>query len=236
MGLCHAFTGPLLAALFSAGGPEQQPPPPPAGPVLRERYYMTLFGAQSIPFQIKYTHTWATYVRTVVTPAGEFPAAVNTVSWMPATLRIRPLALRPETGVNLNLAETFAWVRTFNGAVSCWGPYEINAELYGRLVARKEQLDTGEFQYRAVGALSRRRDDVSNCGQSFARSSPLGRRYLQPTPNPGENGTSILALRYERLGAFIGGPVTHDWVLCAIGADRYNFVRRQPGELVPYLR
>jgi hypothetical protein len=225
----------LIAALLAPGSPEQQPPPPPPGPVLGERYYMTLFGTQSIPFQIRYTHTWATYVRTVVTPAGEFPAAINTVSWMPASLRIRPLALRPDPGVNLNLAETFAWVRSFNGAVSSWGPYEINAELYGRLVARKEQLDTGEIQYRAIGALSRR-SEISNCGQSFARSSPQVGRRLQPTPNPGENGTSILALRYERLGAFIGGPVTHDWILCAIGADKFQFVRRRPGELVPFLR
>lgn len=232
--------GLLIAALLAphaAAGPEQQPPPPPTGgPVLRERYYMTIFGAQSVPFQIRYTHTWATYVRTVVTPAGEFPAAINTVSWMPASLHIRPLALRPEAGVNLNLAETFAWVRSFNGAVSCWGPYEIDAERYGRLVARKEQLENEGFQYRAVGALTRR-GDVSNCGQSFARSTPqVGDRYVQPTPSPGENGTSILALRLARAGAFVGGPVTHDWILCVIGADKYYFIRRQPGERVPYLR
>lgn len=231
--------GLLLAALLgpaAAGSPERQPPPPPPGPVLGERYYATVFGTQSVPLRIKYTHTWATYVRTVVTPAGEFPAAINTVSWMPATLDIRPLALRPEPGVNLNLAETFAWVATFNGRVSCWGPYEISADRYGRLVARKEQLDTGEFQYRAIGALTRR-GDVSNCGQSFARSAPqVGRRYLQPTPDPGENGTSRLVARYERLDAFVGGPVKHDWILTVIGADQYPFTRREPGERVPYFR
>ena len=41
---------------------------------------------------------------------------------------------------------------------------------------------------------------------------------------------------HQRLGAFVGGTVTHDWILCAIGANRYHFTRRQPGELVPYLR
>jgi hypothetical protein len=231
--------GLLIAALLGsslAGSPERQPPPPPAGPALGERYYITLFGAQSVPFRVRYTHTWATYVRTVITPAGEFPAAINTVSWMPATLSIRPLAIRPEQGVNLNLAETFAWVASFDGRVSCWGPYEIDAERYGRLVARKEQLETENFQYRAIGALTRR-GDVSNCGQSFARSAPqVGRRYVQPTPNPGENGTSRLAVRFERLDAFIGGAVTHDWILPVIGANQYPFTRRQPGERVPYLR
>lgn len=235
MGFCHAFTGPLVAALLSADAPgtERQPPPPP-GPVLGERYYMTLFGAQSVPIRTRYTHTWATFVRTVLTPAGEFPAAINTVSWMPATLEIRPFALRREPGVNLTLDETFRWVASFDGRVSVWGPYEIDAERYGRFVARKEQLDTGEIQYRAIGALSRR-GEVSNCGQSFARSSPqVGRRYLQPTPNPGENGTSRLALRYVRLDALLGGGVTHDWILHVIGADKYSFTRRQPGEWVPY--
>jgi hypothetical protein len=92
----------LLATLLlvpnSAASPEPALPPPP-GPVICYRHYATLFGAQSVPFRIRYTHTWGTVVRTAVTPTGEYPVQIDTVSWMPATLEIRPLALRPEPGV-----------------------------------------------------------------------------------------------------------------------------------------
>jgi hypothetical protein len=36
---------------------------------------------------------------------------------------------------------------------------------------------------------------------SFARSSPIVGRFLQPTPSPGEAGTSKLAQRYLLAGA-----------------------------------
>jgi hypothetical protein len=82
-----------------------------------------------------------------------------------------------------------------------------------------------------------RRDTVSNSGQSFARSSPVvGRRFLQPTPSPGENGTSKLAERHRRVGALADGGRTHPGLLPAVGADRYPMPPRQPGERVPYVR
>src|SRR5262245_28661533 len=100
--------GPLLTILFVVG---QVPPPPP--PVTGERFYIALFGAQSVPLRTRNTHTWATFVRTAVTPIGEFPIAVDTISWLPASLSIRPLALRREPGANLTLDQTFQWVASF---------------------------------------------------------------------------------------------------------------------------
>ena len=200
-----------------------------------ERYYMILFGTQSVPIKVPLTHTFATFVRTEVLPVGERVVAVDTVSWMPATLKIRPFAVFPEPGVNLTLQQTFDWIATFNGRVSKWGPYEIDADRYARFIARKQDLER-EFQYRAVGAITRN-DKISNCGQSFARSSPIvGRRYLQPTPSPGENGTSDLARRYLRVGALQGNGATHDWLIPVIQADVYPSTTRQPGEKVPLFR
>lgn len=219
-----------LSVLASAQAPHCTPAAP------AERYYMVLFGTQSVPFDVRHTHTFATFVRTEVLPVGERVAAVDTVSWMPATLYIRPFAVFPERGVNLSLSQTFDWIATFNGRVSKFGPYEIDADRYQRFIARKMDLESGTFQYRAVGAI-RRDDKISNCGQSFARSSPIvGRRYLQPTPSPGENGTSSLARRYLRVGALMGDGVTHDWLIPVINADVYPSTTRRPGEKVPYLR
>jgi hypothetical protein len=209
---------------------------PVAGPCQVERYYMILFGAQSEPFRIRQTHTFATFVRTEVNPGGERVVAVDTVSWMPATLRIRPFAVFPEPGVNLTLNQTFDWIASFNGRVSMWGPYEIDADRYSRFIARKGELESGEFQYRAVGAI-RRDDKISNCGQSFARSSPIvGRRFLQPTPSPGENGTSDLARRYLRAGALQDNGATHEWLVPAVQANAYPSTSRRPGERIPFFR
>jgi len=201
-----------------------------------ERYYMVLFGAQSVPFNARYTHTFATFVRTEMLPVGERVVAVDTVSWMPAAMKIRPFAVFPEPGVNLALPQTFDWITTFEGRVSKWGPYEIDADRYTRFIARKTDLESGKFEYRAVGALTRN-DNISNCGQSFSRASPIvGRRYLQPTPSPGENGTSDLARRYLRVGAFQDNGATHDWLIPAIQADVYPSTTRRPGDKVPYFR
>ena len=55
-----------------------------------EFYYAMIFGSQTSPKQLRYTHTWATFIRAV----GEGPAPahyaiqVHTISWLPRTLDI----------------------------------------------------------------------------------------------------------------------------------------------------
>jgi len=175
-------------------------------------------------------------VRTIVTPTGEQVVSVETISWMPATLAIRPLALRPETGANLTLEQSFQWVESMGGRTSNWGPYEIDADRYQRFIARKADLDSGAISYRAIGALTKN-GAISNCGQSFARSSPIvGNRYLQPTPSPGENGTSKLALRYLKAGALANNAATNEGVFQAEGGNLYPSTPRAPGERIPNRR
>jgi hypothetical protein len=202
-------------------------------PDTQQRFYMVLYGAQSVPIRIPQTHTWASFIRTSVDAMGERPVELLTISWMPATLKIRYLSLKRESGIDLSLDETLNWVSSYNGRVSFWGPYEITAERYYRYVARKEELDSGEVTYRAIGSLTRD-PTVSNCGQSFARASRrLTQEYDEPTPVPGENGTSRLAMRYINLGLFIHPEITHDWLLPFVGVCRYPMTQRRPGERVP---
>ncbi len=199
-----------------------------------DRYYLTIFGAQSVPYRVPFTHTWAAFTRTAATPTGEVVVESHAISWMPATLKIRPYALRTEPGVNLTLAESFGFVASFGGRASVWGPFDIDADHFERLKARKERLESGEVRYRAIGAFTRT-GPVSNCGQSFSRASPVvGEKYLQPTPAAGENGTSRLAARYLRAGVLTDGGTTHPWLLSIIGADAYPVTPRQPGERASY--
>lgn len=202
-----------------------------AGPLAAgERYFLTLFGAQASPPRTPLTHTFAVFTRTAPQPDGTVTLDSHTVSWMPATLRIRPYALRPESGQNLTLDETFAWIGSFAGTVSVWGPFEITAGHFAGVLERKALLDNGTFAYRAIGGFTRTAT-ISNCGQSFTRPAPdLGRR-LQPTPAPGESGTSKLAARYVRAGDLIDPDTRHDWLLPHLGIT-YPLTPREPGERV----
>lgn len=200
-----------------------------------DRYYIVVFGTQSVPYRIRYTHTWATFVKTTTADGAETVAAVDTISWLPATLKVRPLAVRPEVGVNLTLAQTQAVVADFGGRVSLWGPYPIDAEHYANVITRKHDLEAGAYLYRGMGGCTKD-SFVSNCAQAYTRPVPvLGQRYLQPCPWAGEGPTGVLVERYVKAGA-ISDSSTADWLLPAIGADRYPYTRRQPGEWVPLLR
>src|SRR5438270_13790364 len=91
----------IVAALgFLAGAPSTAR----AGEV----YYVMVFGSQSRPKQLRYTHTWATFIK--ATGEGDDPNAYdleyNTISWLPATLEVKVLRPWPEPGVNLDLYQT----------------------------------------------------------------------------------------------------------------------------------
>jgi len=212
----------LVLAALPFGTPIDRPP---------ERYYLVLYGAESAPFRTRLTHTFATFVKTTPADDGSLRVEAHTVSWMPATLEIRPLAIRPEPGVNLTLAETFRWIDSFDGRVSMWGPYEIDDSMYEPTLARKAELEAGRIDYRALGGLPRD-SEISNCGQSFTRASPRVGRRFQPTPAPGERGTSVLAGRYVRAGTITDPEETHDWLLPVIGVDVNRVTRREPGERI----
>lgn len=195
-------------------------------------YFLVIYGAESEPYRTRFTHTWATVLRLCHSDSGTPLLELNTISWMPATLKIRPLALQTEPGVNLSLDETFAWIDSIQAEVSIWGPFAISESQYVNFLRRKNMLESGQVAYRASGG-TRRDLHISNCGQSFTRTSEfVGYRY-QPTPSPGERGTSILVRRYLREGAI--QPVTHPFDIFAreLGFTRPNTTRRNAGERVP---
>lgn len=200
----------------------------PVSALAQDSYYITVFGTGSQSLRAKRTHTFATFSRVTETPSG--PLVENhTISWMPEILNIRPLALRPETGMNLTQEQSFQWAESHGLRTSVWGPYGITAERYEALLARQTDLESGRISYRAIGGFTKRAA-VSNCGQSFTRAGVVGHKYLQPTPLPGERGTSLLVER-----GFNTAPhpvVEHPELLPAILSPGHAAVPRQPGERI----
>src|SRR5689334_15600040 len=70
-----------------------------------EFYFVAIFGSESVPKQVRYTHSWATFIKLsgCGSDLNTYRMEAFTISWMPATLEIRPLAPLPEKGVNLDL-------------------------------------------------------------------------------------------------------------------------------------
>src|SRR3954454_23660419 len=81
---------------------------PPSTARAGEVYYVMVFGSESHPKQLRYTHTWATFIK--ATGEGNDPNAYalesNTISWLPATLEVKVFRPRSEPGVNLDLYQT----------------------------------------------------------------------------------------------------------------------------------
>jgi hypothetical protein len=206
-------------------------PVAPVPPTIQTRYFFILYGGQSLPFKPKTAHTWATFVKTTPDAAGVIGAESFTISWLPATGEVKPWKCRAETGKNFSIEETFAIATEQNDRVSMWGPFEIDATRYELAVIQRQFLESGAVRYRAIDSFTRN-IWIEHCVHAVTYADPILKQIVQPVIQVGEPGTSRLAARYLRSGAFIGGAVTHDWVLQAIGADRYPVIRRYPGERI----
>jgi len=216
-----------LVVAVALGAPAD--PIPPVVP--QTRYYFILYGGQSRPFKPRTAHTWATFVKATPDAAGVLCMESFTISWLPATGEVKPWKCRAETGKNYTLAETFAIAAEQKDRVSMWGPFEIDATRFEMAAAQAAFLESGEVLYRAIDSFTLNHF-VQHCVHAVTYADPILKEKIQPVLQVGEPGTSRLAERYLKSGAFIGGAVTHDWVLSATGIDHYPVVRRYPGERI----
>ncbi|MBX9581702.1 MAG: hypothetical protein K2X87_15475 [Gemmataceae bacterium] len=238
MSLCPALLAAVALGLgglttparLAAADPDGVGPPscdPPG-----TRYYLMMFGGQSVPFVPRMAHTWATWVKATPMANGAVALDVVTISWLPADLEVNPGRLRAKVGRNRTLDETLAIMAGYHARVSVWGPYETDADRFDRAAEQARLLESGAVRFRTFDSLTRRRD-VSHCAHAVTYADPVARKYVQPVLRVGEPGTSRLAGRYLRNGAFPGYPDRQDWLLAALGVDRYGVVRREPGERIP---
>src|SRR3954447_5202528 len=117
-----------------------------------DSYYVLIFGSQSQPKRLRYTHTWATFVRAVgegPDPSG-WAVEQHTISWLPRTLDVRVWNPSPEPGIILDLYQTLGAVRAHSEHVTLWGPFVITPDLYERSLRIDQILQGGAVQYRAI--------------------------------------------------------------------------------------
>jgi hypothetical protein len=197
-------------------------------PVPGEHYYILVFGSQSVPRVARYTHTWATVVKTVETPDGSPQLAeVHTISWMPADLKIHPWHFRPETGGNLELHETIKFALSERERVAEWGPYEIRPRVYRRFLLQKDYMESGRVGYQCIDTVGAGSNGTGcDCIHSITDMDPLLERVYYRLTRFGQAGGKGIASELTARDVLIDPEVTHDWLNGALGLCCYPIQHR----------
>jgi hypothetical protein len=201
-----------------------------AGGLPNERYYVIMFGAQNVIRIPRFTHSWLTMVRVTQSSESDQPVIdEQTISWMPASLVIRPYSLSTEPGVNLGLHETIGEVRKHHERISMWGPYEIWHGSWKRLVTQKAFLESGALGYQCNDSFGEaaRRGNGCNCFHAITDVDPVYDRRQYPLFFFGDAASRNIVRQIAQRPILIHPEQTHDWLIPALGLDCYPIVRRQ---------
>ena len=183
-----------------------------------EFYYVMIFGSQSSPKLLQYTHTWATFIRAV----GEGPDASNyelyhhTISWLPRIARRPDVELLPEPGVNLDLYATLDAVYHDRERVTMWGPFRILPQVYERSLRVKEILDSGQAEYRAIS--TPRNLLISDCIHAVAAVDPIFGRGHYPLIRVGKPASRFIARQIMTRSVFDQWESDNSWLVPRPGA------------------
>lgn len=186
-----------------------------------ERYYAMIFGSESSPKLLRYTHTWATFIR-VVGEGGDpngFQVYQHTISWLPASLRIRVLSPVPEQGVNPDLYTTLDLVARNGECVTMWGPFETSPEIYARSLQIKAIIESGAVRYRAISTPHNLL--VSDCIHAVAAVDPVFGRGHYPLIRIGKPASRYLARQVMTRSVFDQYQTDARWLIPRLGLDRY---------------
>jgi hypothetical protein len=205
------LTLPVVAVLALAGAV-----------VAGEHFYLLMFGAQQVPNNPNYSHSFATFVRVLDCPGGAAQMESHTISWLPQSLKVRTSALCAEPGANFPLHFTLRYALDSGERVSLWGPYEIDPTLYDRALRKIGLLESGQVRYKANDA-GHSPEYVSNCIHAISTLSE-GSRVRVASPYWGETASWIVLRTFR---PWIADPEqTHDWVASALGLDDYPIIYR----------
>jgi hypothetical protein len=195
-----------------------------------EHYYILVFGSQTTPRIPRYSHTWATVVKTTE-PPGCPPQVteVHTISWLPATLDVRPLRFRVEKGANLDLDATLREVLHDGEHVSLWGPYESWHGLYDRFVTQEAFLESGVIGYQCTDDIGEaaRTGMGSDCFHAISDMDPQFDRREYPLLFFGYRASQNIVRQISERPILIHPGQSHDWLIPALGLDHYPIAHRR---------
>jgi hypothetical protein len=185
-----------------------------------EAYYSIVFGSESTPKRLQFTHTWVTYVKVVGDPSdpAKLQITYHTISWLPATLKVRVLSLHPEPGVNLDLFATLDYVLSNGESVDCWAPMRITKYLYERSLFQYGRLMRGEALYQAADPPN---DDVYDCIHANSALDPIFGQGHYPLIRVGKPASAYIVKQIGKRGLLFDPAEDTRWLISRLGIDRY---------------
>jgi hypothetical protein len=184
-------------------------------------YYVLVFGSQSSPKLLRYTHTWATFVRAVGegTDPRAYALEYHTISWLPQSLDVRVWRPWPEPGVNLDLYQTLDVVYSRRESVTMWGPFLVDKVLYDRSRLIAQIADSGAARYQAIDT----QIDMyfSDCIHAVAAVDPVFGRGHYPLIRIGKPASRYIARQVMTRSPIDQTAYDNSWVIPRLGLDRY---------------
>lgn len=183
-------------------------------------YYGMVFGSDSDPKRLRYSHTWAVFVK--ATGEGTDPNAYSleyrTISWLPRRLDVRVFNPVPEPGVNLDLYRTLDVEYSHGDTVTMWGPFAMRPEIYERAAHVVSVLDSGAARYRAISG----RDLLTgDCIHAVAAIDPVFGRGHYPLIRIGKPASRYIARQVMTRSVFDQYQYDNSWLIPRMGLDRY---------------
>jgi hypothetical protein len=196
-------------------------------PVPGERYFILILGSETTPRVPRFTHTWATVVKTLEAPGGAPQVAeVHTISWMPADLVIHPWRFRPESGRNLELHETIRMALDSHEHVALWGPYEVHPRGYRRFLLQKEYMESGQVGYQCIDTIGEGADGSGcDCIHAITDMDPQFDRNYYPLSRFGEAGSRFIVRQLLERDLLVTKD-THSWLEGPLGLCCYPIRHR----------
>jgi hypothetical protein len=196
---------------------------PPAASAVED--YLLFFAADGIPYRPDRGHSFAALVRVEQAP-GCAPRVVEvaSLSWLPATMKVRALAPRSEVGRNVPLEETLHVSLASGGRVCLWGPYRVCPELAETFKARIATVET-TYRYKAACRLAPR--NVCDCARSLEETVVPRRRYIGAF---GYGAAAVSVIVREFSPWLIEPEQAHPWVATLLGLDECPLIRRPFGD------
>lgn len=192
-----------------------------------ERFFILIFGSETTIRVPRYTHTWATVVKTLDT-SGKSPqvAEVHTISWMPDDLGIQPWRFTPELGRNLEMDETIRMAIGFHEHVALWGPYEIRPRTYRRFLMQKGYMESGHVGYQCIDTMGKGADGSGcDCIHAVTDMDPEFQRNYYRLTRFGHAGSRFIVQQLFERKLLVNGE-THAWLDDTLGLCQYPIDHR----------
>ncbi len=186
-----------------------------------EFYYVLIFGSETRPKQLRFTHTWATFVKATGegTDPNGYSLEFHTISWLPETLEVKVLRPWPETGVNLDLYQTIDAMLGNREEIAMWGPFIVQKPIYERSLRVQEIIRSGKVEYRAISTA--RNLLVSDCIHAVAAVDPVFGRNHYPLIRIGKPASRYLARELVLRSVYNQASYDNSWLISRLGLGRY---------------